>query len=187
MKRIDVPAIEKAMRDILVAIGEDPEREGLVETPQRIARMYQEIFSGIHKDPADSVKFFYAEDHREMVIAKGIPFYSMCEHHVLPFFGIANIAYIPQDKITGISKLARILDTFSRRLQVQERLTTQIADFIDKSFAPQGVMVVIHAEHLCMSMRGIQRPGTQIVTSAVRGVFDHDPSTRNEALSLFKW
>ena len=177
--------IEKAVRDILQAIGEDPDREGLLETPQRIARMYSEIFSGIDRNLSAEMKLFHEEHHQEMVIVKDIPFYSMCEHHMLPFFGHADIAYIPNKTITGISKLGRIVEGFSRRLQLQERLTTQIAEFMVEQFKPQGVMVVLHAEHLCMSMRGIQKPGTTIVTSAVRGVFDHDPKTRAEALSLF--
>ncbi|MDD5456798.1 MAG: GTP cyclohydrolase I FolE [Candidatus Margulisbacteria bacterium] len=185
-KSIDTEKIENAVKQILKAIGEDTDREGLKETPQRISKMYQEIFSGIHKDPADHIKFFYAENHQEMVVVKNIPFYSMCEHHLLPFFGSADIAYIPDKKITGISKLARIVDTYAKRLQLQERLTTQVAEFIMKNFQPQGVMVVLKAEHLCMSMRGIQKPGTEIITSAVRGVFDSDPKTRNEALELFK-
>lgn len=178
--------IEKGIRLILEAIGEDADREGLVETPNRIARMYQEIFAGIHKDPRQDIKFFYEENHQEMVIARDIPFYSMCEHHLMPFFGTIHIAYIPNKKITGISKLARIVETFSRRLQLQERLTTQVADFIMEQFQPQGVMIVIQAEHLCMSMRGVQKPGTSIVTSAVRGVFESDPKTRNEALGLLR-
>jgi GTP cyclohydrolase I len=186
MKPIDTKAIETAVHMILKAIGEDPSREGLVETPQRIGRMYQEIFSGIKKDPKDHIKLFFAENHQEMVIARDIPFYSMCEHHMLPFFGQVHVAYIPNKKITGISKLARIVDTYSKRLQLQERLTTQIAEFMMAEFEPQGVMVVIRAEHLCMSMRGIQKPGTQILTSAIRGVFDTDPKTRNEALELIK-
>ncbi len=186
MKKINNKKIEKAIKSILEAIGEDPNREGLIETPKRIAKMYEEIFSGISANPKEHIKLFHDENHKEMVIAKNIPFYSMCEHHMLPFFGTASIAYIPNKKISGISKLARITDTFSKRLQLQERLTTQIANFIMKEFKPQGVMVYIEAEHLCMSMRGVQKPGTSMVTSAVRGVFDTDPKTRNEALQLFK-
>ncbi len=186
MKKINNKKIEKAIKDILEAIGEDPNREGLLETPKRIAKMYEEIFSGITDDPKEHIKLFHDENHQEMVIAKNIPFYSMCEHHMLPFFGKVSIAYIPNQKISGISKLARITDTFSKRLQLQERLTTQIANFIMEEFEPQGVMVFIEAEHLCMSMRGVQKPGTTMVTSAVRGVFDTDPKTRNEALQLFK-
>ncbi len=178
--------IEKAIKSILEAIGEDPNREGLLETPQRIARMYQQIFSGIDHNPKQDIKIFHEENHQEMVIVNDISFYSMCEHHMLPFFGKASIAYIPNKKITGISKLARILDSFSKRLQLQERLTTQVAEFIMQEIEPQGVMVVIKAEHLCMSMRGVQKPGTYITTSAVRGVFDTDPKTRNEALDLFR-
>ena len=183
---IDTNTIEKAVKMILTAIGEDPNREGLIETPKRIGKMYQEIFSGINKDPRDHIKLFFAENHQEMVIARDIPFYSMCEHHMLPFFGHAHVAYIPNKKITGISKLARIVDTYAKRLQLQERLTTQVAEFMMTEFEPQGVMVVIAAEHLCMSMRGVQKAGTQILTSAVRGVFDTDPKTRNEALELIR-
>jgi len=179
--------IEKAITDILIAIGEDPQREGLLETPKRIARMYQEIFSGIEEAPQKHLKLFFDENHQEMVIVKDIDFYSMCEHHMMPFFGKVNIAYIPNKKITGISKFARIINTFARRLQLQERLTTQVAEFIMQEMDPQGVMVVIKAEHLCMSMRGVQKPGTKIITSAVRGVFDTDSKTRNEALALFNY
>jgi len=184
--KINTKKIEKAVKSILEAIGEDPNREGLKETPQRIAKMYGEVFSGISQDPKENIKLFYDENHQEMVIAKNITFYSMCEHHMLPFFGKVSIAYIPNKKISGISKLARITDTFAKRLQLQERLTTQIATFIMEELDPQGVMVYIEAEHLCMSMRGVQKPGTTMVTSAVRGVFDTDPKTRNEALLLFK-
>jgi len=179
--------IESAIKDILEAIGEDPTREGLLETPKRIAKMYTEIFSGINNTPDEHIKLFHDENHQEMVIAKDIPFYSMCEHHMLPFFGKVCIAYIPDKQISGISKLARIADTFAKSLQLQERLTTQIANFIMEKFEPQGVMVYIEAEHLCMSMRGVQKSGTKMVTSAVRGVFDTDDKTRNEALQLFKY
>jgi GTP cyclohydrolase IA len=186
VKEIDTVKIEKAIKEILEAIGEDPNREGLIETPKRIANMYSEIFAGINTNPESVMKCFYEENHKEMVIAKDIPFYSMCEHHMLPFFGKASIAYIPNKKISGISKLARITDAFSKRLQLQERLTTQIAEFLMKELSPQGVMVYIEAEHLCMSMRGIQKQGTKMVTSAVRGVFDDDFKTRNEALLLLR-
>lgn len=186
MKKIDDKKIEKAIKEILEAIGENPNREGLLETPKRIAKMYSEIFAGITQNPKDNIKLFYDENHQEMVIAKEISFYSMCEHHMLPFFGKVSIAYIPNKKISGISKLARITDTFAKRLQLQERLTTQIANFIMEELEPQGVMVYIEAEHLCMSMRGVQKPGTTMVTSAVRGVFESDSKTRNEALLLFK-
>jgi len=186
MNKNNVNKIEKAVKMILEAIGEDPEREGLIETPKRIAKMYQEIFAGINTDPKKHIKLFLEENHQEMVIVREIPFYSMCEHHILPFFGTVDIAYIPNKKITGISKLARIVDTYAKRLQLQERLTSQVANFIMDNFDPQGVMVVVRAEHLCMSMRGVEKPGTSIVTSAVRGVFDSDSKTRNEALSLLK-
>ncbi|OGI07015.1 MAG: GTP cyclohydrolase I FolE [Candidatus Margulisbacteria bacterium GWF2_35_9] len=186
MNAKDIQTIEQAITMILGAIGEDPSREGLIETPKRIAKMYQEIFAGINADPKKHIKLFHEENHQEMVIVRAIPFYSMCEHHMLPFFGTADIAYIPTKKITGISKMARIIDTFAKRLQLQERLTSQVANFIMDNFDPQGVMVVVRAEHLCMSMRGVEKPGTSIVTSAVRGVFDSDSKTRNEALSLFK-
>ena len=184
---INQAKIEKAIKEILKAIGENPDREGLRDTPARVARMYTEIFSGIGKDPAKEVQLFRAEDHEEMIMVKDIPLYSMCEHHMLPFLGRAHIVYIPtRGKVTGLSKLVRVVDGFAKRLQVQENLTTQIADTLMKKLAPRGVLVVIEAEHLCLSMRGVRKPGSTTITSAVRGVFQKDPKTRSEALSLIR-
>lgn len=176
--------IENAIRDILVAIGENPKRPGLLETPKRVAKMYEEIFSGIGKDAGKEIKIQHA-DYDEIVLIKDIPLYSMCEHHMLPFVGKAHVAYIPKDgKVTGLSKLARVVDVFSKRLQVQERLTVQIADTLMEILKPLGVMVILEAGHFCMSMRGVKKPGTMTKTSAVRGVFRKNRSTREEALSL---
>jgi GTP cyclohydrolase I len=164
--------IEKAVRDILEAIGEDPRRKDLLETPSRVAEMYEEIFSGIKKDPKKELEVILDQKHHEIILLKGIPLTSMCEHHLLPFVGKAHIAYIPKSgRVTGLSKLARVLDILSRRPQVQERLTTQVADIIMDKLRPLGVMVVIEAEHMCMSVRGVKKPGTLTITSAVRGIF----------------
>lgn len=178
--------IEAAVREILLAVGENPDREGLLETPARVARMYDEILAGLHQDPKKHLeKQFNADQHGELVMVKDIPIYSMCEHHMLPFYGKAHIAYIPKDgKITGLSKLARMADGFARRLQVQERLTTQIADAVNEVLDPRGVLVVIEAEHMCMTMRGVQKPGSVTITSAVRGYFERDMKARAEAMSL---
>ena len=182
---MDKKKIEKAIKDILVAIGDDPKRTDLVDTPNRVARMYEEIFSGIGKDPKKELEVLLGEKHNEIVLIKAIPLYSMCEHHLLPFIGKVNVAYIPKGgRVTGLSKLVRVVDILSKRLQVQERLTTQIADTIMQKLKPLGVFVVIEAEHLCMSMRGVKKPGTSTVTSAVRGVFKENAKTRQEALSL---
>ncbi|HHV64269.1 MAG TPA: GTP cyclohydrolase I FolE [Peptococcaceae bacterium] len=182
---IDLEKIEKAVRNILEAIGEDPEREGLKDTPHRVAKFYQEIFSGIHEDPSDNLTVLFSENHEEMVIVKDIPIYSMCEHHLLPFVGFAHIAYIPRNgRVTGLSKLARVAEGFARRPQLQERLTTQIADTIKNILNAQGVLVVIEAEHMCMTIRGIKKPGSRTVTSAVRGIFQTNAATRAEAFSL---
>jgi len=179
--------IEKAVRQILVAIGEDPKRRDLQDTPKRVAQMYEEIFSGIKKDPEKELEVILDQKHSEIILLKGIPLYSVCEHHLLPFIGRANVAYIPKNgRVTGLSKLARVVDILSRRPQVQERLTTQIAEIIMSKLRPLGVMVVIEAEHLCMSMRGVRKPGTTTVTSAVRGVFKENEKTRSEALALMK-
>lgn len=174
------------MRAILEGIGEDLGREGLRDTPERVANMYEEIFSGIGQDAAKVLSATFSENHDEMVLVKDIPFYSVCEHHLMPFVGKAHVAYIPSKdgQITGISKLARVVDTVSRRLQVQERLTTEIARALTDALDPRGVMVVVEAEHLCMSMRGVQKPGHVTVTSAVRGVFKASEASRNEALAL---
>jgi GTP cyclohydrolase IA len=179
--------IEQAVRDILIAIGDDPKREDLIDTPKRVADMYEEIFSGIKMDPRKELEVILGEKHNEIVLLKGIPLYSVCEHHLLPFRGKAHIAYIPKSgRVTGLSKLARVVEIYSKRLQVQERLTTQIADIIMQKLKPLGVLVVIEAEHLCMSMRGVKKPGAITITSAVRGVFKENATTRQEALSLIR-
>ena len=177
--------IKKAVRDILIAVGEDPDREGLLETPQRVANMYEEMFSGLDEDPKRHLKLFDEKSNDEMVIVRDIPFSSMCEHHLLPFVGKAHIAYIPSDnKIIGLSKLARIVDNFAKKPQVQERLTHDIADFLNDNLSPRGVAVIIEAEHMCMSIRGARAFGAQTQTSALRGVMRTDQRTRTEVLSL---
>jgi GTP cyclohydrolase IA len=183
---IDVERVERAVREILVAIGEDPDRDGLVATPHRVAKMYEEIFSGLGQDPGEHLSVVFEADHDEMVMVKDIPVYSVCEHHLVPWFGHAHVAYIPNEdgRITGLSKLARLVDGFSRRPQVQERLTTQVADRIEAVLAPRGVLVVVEAEHLCMSMRGPRKPGTVTVTSAVRGLMRDSVAARSEAMSF---
>ena len=185
---VDLDRIEAAVAEILVALGEDPSRDGLQETPARVARMYAEVCSGLHEDPADHLIRTFDLEHDEMVMVRDIPVYSLCEHHLLPFFGVAHVAYIPQKggMITGLSKLARLVDGFSRRLQIQERLTSQVASAIQHTLEPQGTLVVIEAEHLCMSMRGVQKPGTVTVTSAVHGVFRDEVSTRLEAMRFIE-
>ena len=187
--KVDKARIERAVRDMLEAIGEDPDRDGLVRTPHRIAEMYAEIFSGLHEDPSEHLHVTFEADHDEMVMVRDIPLHSMCEHHLVPFAGRAHIAYIPGDdgRITGLSKLARLVDGFARRPQVQERLTTQIADALMEALHPDGVFVVIEAEHLCMSMRGVKKPGSLTVTSAVRGLFKTNAATRAEAMSLITY
>ena len=184
--RVDLARIEKAVREILEAIGEDPDRDGLQRTPERVARMYAEIFSGLDVDPDELLSVTFEADHDEMVMVKDIPIASACEHHLTAFVGKAHVAYIPNEdgRITGLSKLARVVDAYARRPQVQERLTTQIADTIERVLQPQGVLVVVEAEHLCMSMRGVRKPGTTTVTSAVRGLFRDDPRTRAEAMAF---
>ncbi len=181
---IDKSAIELAVTNIIKAIGEDPSREGLTDTPRRIAEMYSELFAGIIADPKEDLQVGFEEGHHEMVIFKDIPFYSMCEHHFLPFYGLAHIGYIPNGRVVGASKMGRVVDVLAKRPQLQERLTTQIADTIVEVLQPQGVAVVIHAEHLCMTMRGIKKPGSNIVTSATRGLFRKSHATRSEFLSL---
>ncbi len=180
--------IQAAVREILLAVGEDPEREGLLETPARVARMYDEILAGMREEPREHLqKQFNTDKHGELVLVKDIPIYSLCEHHMLPFYGRAHIAYIPKDgRITGLSKLARMADGYARRLQVQERLTTQMADAVMDVLQPRGVLVVIEAEHMCMTMRGVQKPGSLTVTSAVRGYFEKDVKARAEAMSLIR-
>jgi GTP cyclohydrolase I len=183
---VDFARAEAAVRELLFAVGEDPDREGLKRTPARVARAYSEIFAGLFADPDTVLETTFDEDHDELVLVKDIPLYSMCEHHLLPWHGTAAIGYIPgpDGRITGLSKLARLVDLYARRPQVQERLTSQVADALRKGLEPQGVIVVIQAEHLCMAMRGIRKPGALTVTSAVRGIFQSDPRTRAEALSL---
>lgn len=184
---MDKKKIEKAVRDILEAIGENPQKKDLLDTPKRVAEMYEEIFSGVEQDPEDELEVILDQKHHEIVLLKGIPLYSVCEHHLLPFIGRAHIAYIPKNgRVTGLSKLARVVDILSKRPQVQERLTTQIAEIIMSKLRPLGVMVVLEAEHLCMSMRGVRKPGTLTVTSAVRGIFKENEKTRSEALALMK-
>lgn len=184
----DKDKIEQGVRLILEGIGEDLKREGLKNTPARVAAMYGEIFSGIGQDPRETITVTFAENHDEMVLVKDIPLYSVCEHHLMPFIGRAHVGYIPgkDGKITGISKLARVVDQLSRRPQVQERLTTQVADSLVAALKPRGVMVVVEAEHLCMSMRGINKPGAITVTSAVRGIFKDKVASREEMLALIR-
>lgn len=185
---IDQPKIEEAVKMILEAIGEDPNREGLVETPKRVARMYAEIFKGLDEDPSLHLKKCFTEDdHNEMILVRDIALYSMCEHHLLPFYGKAHVAYIPsQGKITGLSKLARVVETIARRPQLQERLTSNVADVIMETLDAKGVVVVVEAEHLCMTIRGIKKPGSFTITSAVRGIFRRNQVSRSEAFSLIK-
>ena len=181
---IDKAKIEKSMLSIIEAIGEDPDREGLLGTPRRVAQMYAELFSGLGQDASKELMVGFEERHQEMVVLKDIPFYSMCEHHLLPFFGVVHVGYIPAERVVGISKIARVVEIFAKRPQLQERLTTEIANTIMEALKPQGVAVVIHAEHLCMIMRGIKKPGSTIITSAMRGVFRGSKTTRSEFLSL---
>jgi GTP cyclohydrolase I len=183
---VDIERVEKAVREILLAVGEDPDRDGLERTPRRVAEMYAEVFSGLHEDPSRHLIVTFEADHDEMVLVRDIALYSMCEHHLVPFHGRAHVAYIPgvDGRITGLSKLARLVDGFAKRPQVQERLTTQIADAIVDVLQPRGAFVMIEAEHLCMSMRGVRKPGTLTLTSAVRGLFKDSAATRAEVMSL---
>lgn len=184
---MDKERIQNAVREILIAVGEDPDREGLLETPKRVANMYEEIFAGLTEDPKQHIKLFNEQSNDEMVIVKDIPFYSMCEHHLLPFFGKAHIGYIPSDnKIIGLSKLARIVNNFAKKPQVQERLTSDIADFLNDNLQPKGVAVIMEAEHMCMTMRGARAAGSKTQTSALRGIMRTDAKTRAEVLSLLK-
>lgn len=181
---IDLPRIEAAVLEILAAIGEDPQRDGLLRTPRRVARLYAEVCAGLHEDPAEHLSTTFEAGHDEMVMVRDIPLYSLCEHHLIPFLGKAHVAYIPNEtgRITGLSKLARLVDGYAKRPQVQERLTTQIAEAIEIKLAPRGVLVVIEAEHLCMSMRGVRKPGASTVTSSVTGIFRDNVATRAEAM-----
>ncbi|HBG26140.1 MAG: GTP cyclohydrolase I FolE [Planctomycetes bacterium GWF2_41_51] len=183
-KKVDIGKIEKAVTDILLAIGEDINREGLKLTPKRVAGMYAELLAGESEDPTQYIKSVFNEKCDEIILLRDIPFYSVCEHHMMPFIGKAHVAYLPQDCVLGVSKLARVVDCFARRLQIQERLTSQIADFLIEHINPQGVAVVIEASHSCMTIRGIKKPGSTMVTSALRGIFKKDPRSRAEVLSL---
>jgi len=183
---VDLDRAAAAVRELLIAIGENPDREGLQATPRRVARAYAEVFAGMFVDPDDVLETTFDEDHDELVLVKDIPLYSICEHHLVPWHGTAAVGYIPGDdgRITGLSKLARVVDLYARRPQVQERLTSQVADAVMRRLEPRGVIVVVQAEHLCMAMRGVRKPGALTMTSAVRGIFKSDPRTRAEALSL---
>jgi len=182
---MDKAKIKRAVRDIIEAIGDDPEREGLKNTPERVANMYEEVLGCVKKDAGGEIEVFFEEEHDEIILLKDIPLYSVCEHHMVPFIGKAHVAYIPdENRITGLSKIARVIDVLCKRLQVQERLTTQIADTVMTKLKPKGVLVVIEAEHLCMSMRGVKKPGIITTTSAVKGIFRTSQKTRMEALSL---
>jgi len=182
--KVDVAKIEKAVSDILLAVGEDIEREGLKRTPKRVANMYAELLTGMREDPKEHLKSVFRENYDEIVLLRDIPFYSICEHHLMPFIGSAHVAYLPSGMVLGVSKLARIVDCFARRLQLQERLTEQIADFIMDGLKPQGVVVVLEAAHSCMTIRGAQKPGSVMVTSALRGIFKKDPRSRSEIMTL---
>ncbi len=186
MTAVDRGRIEKAVREILEAVGEDPDRDGLARTPERVAAMYAEVLGGLHEDPKAVLDVTFDAGHDEMILEKDIPFYALCEHHLVPFVGKAHVGYIPNadGRITGLSKLVRLVDAYARRPQVQERLTTQVADTLEEVLAPRGVIVVVEAEHLCMSMRGVRRPGTLTVTSAVRGLVRDDARTRAEAMAF---
>lgn len=187
MRNFDHKKIEQAVVMILEAIGEDPSREGLLDTPKRVAKMYEEVFQGMNEDPAEHFQTVFGEDHEELVLVKDIPFYSMCEHHLVPFFGKAHVAYIPRGgKVTGLSKLARAVEAVARRPQLQERITSTVADTLLESLNPYGVIVVVEAEHMCMTMRGVKKPGSKTVTSAVRGVFATDAAARAEVFALIK-
>jgi GTP cyclohydrolase I len=183
-KPVDLKRIEKAVSEILYAVGEDPKREGLLDTPGRVARMYAELLEGMRHEPSEHLESVFHEKYDEIVLLRDIPFYSVCEHHLMPFIGKAHVAYLPAGQVLGVSKLARIVDSFARRLQLQERLTEQIADFLMKNLKPQGVTVVLEASHSCMTIRGIKKPGAVMVTSALRGIFKSDPRSRSEVMAL---
>ena len=181
---VDLERIQKAVREILAAVGEDVKREGIERTPERVAKMYAELLAGMHEDPKTHLTRVFSEKYDEIVLLRDIPFFSMCEHHLMPFIGSAHVAYLPAGKVLGVSKLARIVDCFAHRLQVQERLTDQIADFIMDGLLPRGVAVVLEASHSCMTIRGIRKPGSVMVTSSLRGIFRRDPRSRSEIMSL---
>lgn len=185
MREINLSKIEQAVRSILEAIGEDPDREGLKDTPKRVAKMYEELFWGLNKDPKEYFETIFNEEHEELVLVKDIPFYSMCEHHLVPFYGHAHIAYLPKSgNVAGLSKLARAVEAVSKRPQLQERITAQVADTILETLDPKGVFVVLEAEHMCMTMRGVKKPGSKTVTMATRGLFKEDASLRREVLQM---
>ncbi|MBD1371631.1 GTP cyclohydrolase I FolE [Hazenella sp. IB182357] len=185
--QVDKRKIEEAVRMILEAVGENPDREGLLDTPARVGRMYEEIFSGLHEDPKKHFATIFSEDHEELVLVKDIPFFSTCEHHLVPFFGKVHVGYIPQGgRVTGLSKLARAVEAVVKRPQLQERITSTVADSIVETLEPHGVIVVVEAEHMCMTMRGVKKPGSKTITSAVRGIFTNDDAARAEALSLIQ-
>lgn len=185
MKEVNRPQIEQAVRLILEAVGEDPNREGLLDTPKRVAKMYEEMFSGLNQDPKDYFETIFNEEHEELVLVKDIPFFSMCEHHLVPFYGHAHVAYIPRNgRVTGLSKLARAVESVARRPQLQERITSSVADAIMEKLEPHGAMVVVEAEHMCMTMRGVKKPGAKTVTTAVRGIFENDSIKRQEVLGF---
>ncbi|SFL98064.1 GTP cyclohydrolase I FolE [Salibacterium qingdaonense] len=185
MSTVNHDKIEKAVYSILEAVGENPDRDGLLDTPKRVARMYEEVFQGLSQDPAEHLQTVFGEEHEELVLVRDIPFYSMCEHHLVPFYGKAHVGYIPKEgQVTGLSKLARTVETVAKRPQLQERITSTVADSILETLNPHGVIVVVEAEHMCMTMRGIQKPGTETVTSAVRGSFENDEASRAEVLTL---
>lgn len=187
MKEVNKEQIEQAVRQILEAIGEDPNREGLLDTPKRVAKMYAEVFSGLNEDPKEHFQTIFGENHEELVLVKDIAFHSMCEHHLVPFYGKAHVAYIPRGgKVTGLSKLARAVEAVAKRPQLQERITSTIAESIVETLDPHGVMVVVEAEHMCMTMRGVRKPGAKTVTSAVRGIFKDDAAARAEVLEHIK-
>lgn len=187
-RRYDAKRVEAAVRELLIAIGEDPDRDGLLDTPARVARSYEEIFAGLYQDPSSFLTTTFEADHDEMVMERDITMFSVCEHHLLPWIGRAHVAYIPNDdgRVIGLSKLARLVDAYAKRPQVQERLTSQIADELVRSLQPKGAMVVIEAEHLCMTMRGVRKPGSTTVTSAVRGLFRDNVATREEAMRFLR-
>lgn len=187
MQNVDLEKIQEAVTMILEAVGEDPNREGLVDTPKRVAKMYAEMFEGLHKDPKEYFQTVFNEGHDEVVLVKDIPFHSMCEHHLVPFYGKAHIAYIPQNgRVAGLSKLARAVETTARRPQLQERITSTVADAMMETLAPLGVFVMIEAEHMCMTMRGIRKPGAKTITTVARGIFEEDATKRNEVVTFIQ-
>ncbi|PEA01231.1 GTP cyclohydrolase I FolE [Bacillus cereus] len=186
MTRIDLQKIENAVRMILQAIGENPNREGLLDTPARVARMYKEIYSGLHEDPAKPLEVIFKEEHNELVLVRDIPFFSTCEHHLVPFYGKVHIAYLPKGNVTGLSKLTRVVESLARRPQLQERMTSNIANIVMGKLNPQGTIVVVEAEHMCMAMRGVKKPGVQTVTTAIRGIYEEQSFLREEVMGILR-